>query len=40
MSHGMLNSDRLIVASSLVHKAPLVSKDEKIQSWQYLQVIW
>jgi len=33
-------SDRLIVASSLVHKAPLVSKDEKIQSWQYLQVIW
>ncbi|WP_026796065.1 MULTISPECIES: type II toxin-antitoxin system VapC family toxin [Planktothrix] len=33
-------SDRLIVASSLVHKAPLVSKDEKIQNWQYLQVIW
>jgi PIN domain nuclease of toxin-antitoxin system len=33
-------SDRLIVASSLVHKAPLVSKDKKIQNWQYLQVIW
>lgn len=33
-------SDRLIVASSLVHKAPLVSKDEKIKNWQYLQVIW
>jgi PIN domain nuclease of toxin-antitoxin system len=33
-------SDRLIVASSLVHKAALVSKDGKIQSCQYLQVIW
>ena len=33
-------SDRLIVASSLVHKAPLVSKDEKIQQCSYLQVIW
>ncbi len=33
-------SDRLIVASSLVHRSPLVSKDEKIQNWQYLQVIW
>jgi PIN domain nuclease of toxin-antitoxin system len=33
-------SDRLIVASSLVNKASLVSKDEKIQNWQYLQVIW
>ncbi|MFN7714301.1 MAG: type II toxin-antitoxin system VapC family toxin [Pseudanabaenaceae cyanobacterium] len=33
-------SDRLIVASSLVHRAPLVSKDEKIQQCTYLQVIW
>lgn len=33
-------SDRLIVASCLVYKAPLVSKDEKIKNWQYIQVIW
>ena len=33
-------SDRLIVASSLIHKALLVSKDEKIQQCSYLQVIW
>ncbi len=33
-------ADRLIVASSLVHNAPLVSKDEKIQQWGYIQVIW
>ncbi|WP_374101352.1 PIN domain-containing protein [Pseudanabaena sp. lw0831] len=33
-------SDRLIVASSLVHKAPLVSKDEKIRQCSYLQLIW
>jgi len=33
-------SDRLIVSSSIVHKAPLVSKDNKIQQCNYLQVIW
>ncbi|PZV09909.1 MAG: PIN domain nuclease [Leptolyngbya sp.] len=33
-------ADRLIVASSLVHQSPLVSKDEKIQQWGHLQVIW
>ena len=33
-------ADRLIAASSLVHKAPLVSKDEKIQQWGYIKVIW
>ncbi|ELS00051.1 type II toxin-antitoxin system VapC family toxin [Gloeocapsa sp. PCC 73106] len=33
-------ADRLIVASSLVHKVSLVSKDEKIQKWGYLPVIW
>ena len=33
-------ADRLIAASSLVHKAPLVSKDEKIQQWAYMNVIW
>jgi PIN domain nuclease of toxin-antitoxin system len=33
-------SDRLIVASSLTHKASLISKDEKIQQWNYLHVIW
>ncbi|AFY47762.1 hypothetical protein Nos7524_1903 [Nostoc sp. PCC 7524] len=33
-------ADRLIVASSLVHKARLISKDEKIQQWGYIEVIW
>ncbi|NER93143.1 MAG: type II toxin-antitoxin system VapC family toxin [Symploca sp. SIO1B1] len=33
-------ADRLIVASSLVHQAALVSKDAEIQQWGYLQVIW
>jgi PIN domain nuclease of toxin-antitoxin system len=33
-------SDRLIVASSLVHKASLVSKNETIRQYSYLQVIW
>lgn len=33
-------ADRLIVATSSVHKAALVSKDEKIQQWGYIQVIW
>ena len=31
---------RLIVASSLVDKAQLISKDDKIKQWGYLQVIW
>ncbi|MEB3192970.1 MAG: type II toxin-antitoxin system VapC family toxin [Snowella sp.] len=33
-------ADRLIVASSLVHKVPLISKDEKIQKWGYISTIW
>lgn len=33
-------ADRLIVASSLHHQSALVSKDEKIHSWGYAQVIW
>ena len=33
-------ADRLIVASSLVDKAQLISKDDKIKQWGYLQVIW
>ncbi len=33
-------ADRLIVASSLVHKAQLISKDDKIKQWGYAQVIW
>ena len=33
-------ADRLIVASCLVHKTPLISKDEKIQKWGYLPIIW
>ncbi|MEX6777060.1 type II toxin-antitoxin system VapC family toxin [Limnospira fusiformis] len=33
-------ADRLIVASCLVNQAALISKDEKIQEWSYLEVIW
>ena len=33
-------ADRLIVASSLTHQAALISKDQKIHKWGYLQVIW
>jgi PIN domain nuclease of toxin-antitoxin system len=33
-------ADRLIVSSSLVYKALLLSKDEKIQQWGYIRVIW
>ncbi len=33
-------ADRLIVASSLVYKSLLISKDEKIRQSGYLQVIW
>lgn len=33
-------ADRLIVASSLLHQVPLISKDEKITRWGYLPVIW
>nr|WP_293080416.1 type II toxin-antitoxin system VapC family toxin [Okeania sp. SIO3B5] len=29
-------ADRLIVASCLLHKVPLISKDEKIKRWGYL----
>lgn len=33
-------ADRLIVATSLIQQAPLISKDRKIQSWGYVEVIW
>jgi PIN domain nuclease of toxin-antitoxin system len=33
-------ADRLIVATSLIHQSPLVSKDQKIQDWDYIKVIW
>jgi PIN domain nuclease of toxin-antitoxin system len=33
-------ADRLIVASSLAANAPLVSRDEKIRSWAFIQTIW
>jgi PIN domain nuclease of toxin-antitoxin system len=33
-------ADRLIVATSLVCKAHLVSKDDKIRQCRYLNVIW
>lgn len=33
-------ADRLIVVSCLVNQAALISKDQKIQDWSYLEVIW
>ncbi|MBE9195555.1 MULTISPECIES: type II toxin-antitoxin system VapC family toxin [Synechocystis] len=33
-------ADRLIVATCLVNKSYLVTKDKKITSWNYLPVIW
>jgi PIN domain nuclease of toxin-antitoxin system len=33
-------ADRLIVATSLIHRAPLVSKDQKIQNCDSVKVIW
>jgi PIN domain nuclease of toxin-antitoxin system len=33
-------ADRFIVATSLIQQAPLISKDRKIQSWGYVEVIW
>jgi PIN domain nuclease of toxin-antitoxin system len=33
-------ADRLIVATCLVNKSSLVTKDEKITNWNYLPVIW
>jgi PIN domain nuclease of toxin-antitoxin system len=33
-------ADRLIVASSLVANAPLVSRDDKIHGWGFIQTIW
>jgi PIN domain nuclease of toxin-antitoxin system len=33
-------ADRLIVATSLIHRAPLVSKDQKIQNSDSVKVIW
>ncbi len=33
-------ADRIIVASSLVNKAPLVSKDTKISSCNFVRTIW
>ncbi|HAE40482.1 MAG TPA: PIN domain nuclease [Candidatus Riflebacteria bacterium] len=33
-------ADRIIVATSLIHKACLVTKDEKIREWGYAQTMW
>jgi PIN domain nuclease of toxin-antitoxin system len=33
-------ADRLIVASSLVYKAPLISKDSKISSCNFVRTVW
>lgn len=33
-------ADRLIVASCFQHKVALVSKDDKIKNWQYIQLVW
>ena len=33
-------ADRLIVASSLVMNAPLVTRDEKITDWGFVTVCW
>ncbi len=33
-------SDRLIVATSLVHKAALVTKDQKITDWGFVPIEW
>jgi PIN domain nuclease of toxin-antitoxin system len=33
-------ADRLIVATSLIHRASLVSKDQKIQNCESVKVIW
>lgn len=33
-------ADRIIVATCLINQIPLVSKDNKIRSWQQIEVIW
>jgi PIN domain nuclease of toxin-antitoxin system len=33
-------ADRLIVATSLVHEAPLVTKDQKITAWGGVSTLW
>lgn len=33
-------ADRLIVASSLAHNAPLITRDEKITDWGFVPVVW
>jgi PIN domain nuclease of toxin-antitoxin system len=33
-------ADGLIVATSLIHQASLISKDRKIHNWGYVEVIW
>ena len=33
-------ADRLIVASCLIYQTALVSKDEKIQNWGHISIIW
>jgi len=33
-------ADRLIVATTVIHQASLISKDRKIQIWGYVEVIW
>ena len=33
-------ADRLIVATAMIHRAPVVSKDERIRSFQPANAIW
>ena len=33
-------ADRLIVANSLAHNAPLITRDEKITDWGFVPVVW
>ena len=33
-------ADRLIVASGLFYKCPLVTKDNKIRNWDNIPVVW
>jgi PIN domain nuclease of toxin-antitoxin system len=33
-------ADRIIVASSIICKAPLISKDRKIQDYNFVKTVW
>jgi PIN domain nuclease of toxin-antitoxin system len=33
-------ADRLIVATSLIHESPLVTKDQKITAWGGINTVW